>query len=957
MKRDSMFIDIETYSSQPLPKCGVYRYSQSSDFQILLVTYGFDDEELKTIDLACGEPLPSEFFVTLEDPNVLKYAHLAQFERVCFSRYLGHWLDPHQWRCSMIMANYLTLPGKLADVAVTLNLTERKMEEGKDLIRYFSVPCKPTKANGGRTRNLPGDAPEKWELYKKYNRQDVETERAVVRALEKYPLPQLEWDLYALDQIINDRGVRIDKQLVRSALIVDSEFTWKAYQRAQEITGLENPSSVVQLKAWLADQDMPMETLAKKVVQEKAKDAEGIVGELLRLRLELSKTSVKKYEAMARTVCKDGRIHGVTQFYGASRTGRWAGRLVQLQNVPQNHLPDLDEAKEVVKKGDADLVEILYGSVPNTLSELIRTALIPKDGCRFLVADFSAIEARTLAWLAGEEWVLDEFRGKGKIYEATAARMYHIPVETIVKGNPNYEYRQKGKQATLACIAEGELVLTNHGLKPIETITLEDLVWDGFSWVQHEGLIYKGEGETITYEGLTATPDHLVWIKGQSIPIQFGVAAASGAHLIQTGNGGNPIRLGEDYKPGETVERTMEQVLCPDRVRSMPCNTVDSVKQSAPWIIKRLSELLRALQAHSCLAGKTNMCSKTTLLQQERSAISSIWRPWHQVQLSLCYQGWYLDSSECSECTEGLRIGSDRQQWSLRAGEYPVCPSIGEQEKQGNHRSIRMGSSLLAVLRKCGIQDAYSRDDKGADHRVSQGSCQNEAQELAHHKRKARLYDLRNAGPHHRFTVSNHLVHNCGYGGGVGAMKNMGATMPDEELQDIVEAWRAANPHIVSYWAAMERTARRVADEHITLQCGKTVLYWKDSNMFMRLPSGRDLCYQGICYTKNRFGNSSLGYYMPNGTGKMELTETFGGKLVENLTQAVARDILANSMLALEAAGYHIVFHVHDEVILEVPYGWGRLEDACRIMGIPPAWAPDLPLRADGVELSYYRKM
>ena len=646
-QKRQLFCDIETYSSQPLPKCGVYRYSQSSDFQILIVTYGYDDEELVTIDLACGEALPTEFLSALEDPNVLKVAHNAQFERVCFSRYLSHWLDPHQWRCSMIMANYLTLPGKLADVAVALNLAERKMEEGKDLIRFFSVPCKATKANGGRTRNLPGDAPDKWELYKKYNRQDVETERAVVRALEKYPLPQLEWDLYALDQIINDRGVRIDKQLVRSALIVDSEFTRKAYQRAQEITGLENPSSVVQLKAWLADQDMPMETLAKKVVQEKAKDADGIVGELLRLRLELSKTSVKKYEAMARTVCKDGRVHGVTQFYGASRTGRWAGRLVQLQNVPQNHLPDLDEAKEVVKKSDADLVEMLYGSVPNTLSELIRTALIPREGSRFLVADFSAIEARTLAWLAGEEWVLEEFRGKGKIYEATAARMYHIPADTIVKGNPNYEYRQKGKQATLA----------------------------------------------------------------------------------------------------------------------------------------------------------------------------------------------------------------------------------------------------------------------------------------------------------------------CGYGGGVGAMKNMGATMPDEELQDIVEAWRTANPHIVSYWAVMERTARRVADEHISLQCGKAVLYWKDSILFMRLPSGRDLCYQGICYTKNRFGNSSLGYYMPNGTCKMELTETFGGKLVENLTQAVARDILANSMLALEAAGYHIVFHVHDEVILEVPYGQGSLEDACRIMGIPPSWAPDLPLRADGDELSYYRKM
>ncbi len=643
----NLHVDIETYSSQPLPKCGVYRYSQSSDFQILIVTYGFDHDPLVTVDMACGENLPAEFLSALDDPTVLKIAHNAQFERVCFSKCLGHWLDPHQWRCSMIMASYMTLPLKLADVAVALNLTERKMEEGKDLIRYFSVPCKPTKANGGRTRNLPGDAPEKWEVYKQYNRQDVETERAVVNVLEQHPLPESEWELYALDQIINDRGVRIDKQLVRSAMVVDTEYTQKAYQRAQEITGLDNPSSVVQLKAWLADQDMPMETLAKKVVQEKAKDADGIVGELLRLRLELSKTSIKKYEAMARTVCKDGRIHGVTQFYGASRTGRWAGRLVQLQNVPQNHLPDLDEAKEVVKRGDADLVEMLYGSVPNTLSELIRTALIPKDSCRFLVADFSAIEARTLAWLAGEEWVLEEFRGKGKIYEATAARMYHIPVETIVKGNPNYEYRQKGKQATLAC---------------------------------------------------------------------------------------------------------------------------------------------------------------------------------------------------------------------------------------------------------------------------------------------------------------------C-YGGGVVAMKAMGATMPDEELQDIVTAWRTANPHIVNFWDAMERAARKVVNEKTTAPCGKTVLFWKNGNMFMRLPSGRDLCYQGICYTTNKFGNTSLGYYMPNGTGKMTLTETFGGKLTENLTQAVARDILGNSMLALESAGYHIVFHVHDEVILEVPKEQGSLEEACDIMGVPPIWANDLPLRADGDELTYYRKM
>ena len=318
-----LHLDLETYSSSPLPKCGVYRYCDLSDFEILLLSYAFDDGPVITIDLACGETLPDEFLKALEDPTILKIAHNAVFERVCFSKYLGHWLDPAQWRCTMVMAWYSTLPGRLADAAVALNVTEKKMEEGKDLIRYFSVPCKPTKTNGGRTRNLPQHAPEKWATYKKYNAQDVETERAVYHALLKHPLPEHEWELYALDQRINDRGVRVDRLLVKQAMAVDLAFSQQAFQRAQALTGLDNPGSVSQLKVWLADMDMPMESLSKRIVQEKAAEAEGIVKELLELRLELSKTSIKKYEAMARTICRDGRVHGMLQFYGASRTGRW----------------------------------------------------------------------------------------------------------------------------------------------------------------------------------------------------------------------------------------------------------------------------------------------------------------------------------------------------------------------------------------------------------------------------------------------------------------------------------------------------------------------------------------------------------------------------------------------------------------------------------------------------------
>ena len=641
-----MGLDLETYSSAPLPRCGVYRYCDAPDFEILLFSYAFDDEPVQTIDLASGEMLPKEVISALEDPGIIKVAYNAQFERVCLSRYLGHWLDPHQWRCTMVMAAYLTLPGRLADAAVALGTTEKKMEEGKDLIRYFSVPCKPSKTNGGRTRNLPTDAPEKWAVYRQYNAQDVETERAIRKALEKFPLPEQEWELYALDQQINDRGVRVDKKLVKNAIAVDAVFAQAAYQRAQELTGLENPGSVNQLKAWLADQDMPMESLAKKIVQEKAAQTDGIVAELLNLRLELSKTSVKKYEAMARCVCKDGRIHGMMQFYGASRTGRFASRILNMQNLPQNHLPDLDLAREIVKTGDEELLDALFSSVPGTLSELIRTAFIPKDGCRFLVADFSAIEARVLAWLANEEWVLEEFRGKGKIYEATASRMFHIPQESIVKGNPNYEYRQKGKQATLS----------------------------------------------------------------------------------------------------------------------------------------------------------------------------------------------------------------------------------------------------------------------------------------------------------------------CGYGGGVGALKAMGAKMSEEEMQPLVDAWRAANPNIVAFWSALDRAARTVIRKKTSARVGKVTLYWQDDKMFMRLPSGRNLCYQSPHFTGNRFGSDAIGYYAPNAAGQRVVQETFGGKLAENATQAIARDILAHALLTLEKNGYPVIFHVHDEAVIEMPNGQGSLEEACRLMAIAPDWAENLPLRADGYECAYYQK-
>lgn len=667
-------IDIETYSSAPLPKCGVYRYCDAPDFEILLFSYAFDDAPVETVDLACGKTLPKEVLLALEDQNVLKVAYNAQFERVCLSKYLGHWLDPHQWRCTMVMAASLTLPGRLADVAVALGTAEKKMEEGKDLIRYFSVPCKPTKANGGRTRNRPGDAPEKWAVYKQYNAQDVETERAIRKVLEKYPLPEQEWAYYALDQQINDRGVRVDKQLVKNAIAADAVFAQAACQRAKELTGLENPGSVMQLHGWLRERGVQLSTLLKKEVQwklaEMDEDAQSdaqtdaqtddAVREMLRLRLEMSRSSIKKYEAMARCVCKDGRIHGMFRFYGASRTGRFASQIVNLQNLRRNDMEDLALARSLLREGRAEELSMLYASAADVLSELVRTALIARKGCRFIVADFSAIEARVLAWLAGEEWRLKVFEEGGDIYCASASQMFHVPVE---KHGVNGHLRQKGKISELA----------------------------------------------------------------------------------------------------------------------------------------------------------------------------------------------------------------------------------------------------------------------------------------------------------------------LGYGGSIGALQAMGSremNIPDEELKPLVDGWRKANPRIVQFWRSVGDAAMKAVRERTTVRAGKVTFCCKDGVLFAKLPSGRTLAYIAPRLETGRFGSAVITYQSYDKTEKAadeeeeapvtrrwQREETYGPKIVENLTQAIARDLLCAAMMNLEAAGYRICMHIHDECVIEMPIGQGSLEEACCLMAIAPDWAEWLPLRADGEDdLSFYRK-
>lgn len=444
-------IDIETYSSADLGKCGVYKYTEAPDFEVLLFGYAVDGGEVEVIDTALGEEIPEEIVKALSNPGVLKFAFNANFERVCLSRLLGmptgEYLDPASWRCTMVWSAYMGLPLSLQGVGAVLNLDKQKLTEGKELIRYFCSPCAPTKSNGGRTRNRPEDAPDKWALFKSYNHRDVETEMGIQQKLSKFPVPDAVWKEYRIDQEINDRGVRLDILLVDAAIQMDAVSKGKLTEAMRHLTEMENPNSVTQMRSWLADNGLETDTLGKKAVAEMLKTAPSELAEVLLLRQQLAKSSVKKYQTMKNAVCSDGRARGMFQFYGANRTGRWAGRLIQMQNLPQNHLPDLSEARRLVRSGDIEAVQMLYEDVPDTLSQLIRTAFIPKDGSLFYVADFSAIEARVIAWYAGEKWRQEVFAEGKDIYCASASQMFKVPVE---KHGVNGHLRQKGKIAELA---------------------------------------------------------------------------------------------------------------------------------------------------------------------------------------------------------------------------------------------------------------------------------------------------------------------------------------------------------------------------------------------------------------------------------------------------------------------------------------------------------------------------
>ena len=660
-----MSIDLETYSDIDISKCGAYKYAESENFEILLFGVSVDGSPVTVYDLACGDTIPDEILAALSDENVTKWAFNAAFERICLSNWLkrhrpeyftgysipedpaGKYLNPASWKCSMIWSAYMGLPLSLEGVGAVLKLHDQKLKEGKDLIRYFCSPCKPTKANGGRTRNLPEHDSEKWELFKKYNQRDVEVEMSIQKRLAKFPVPEQIWDEYHLDQEINDRGIMLDMTVVENAIAFDEKSKSTLMLQMQNLTGLDNPNSVVQMKEWLSDNGIEMDSLGKKEVAGFVKSSDGNtncnITEALKLRLQLAKSSVKKYQAMQNAVCCDGRAHGMFQFYGANRSGRWAGRLIQLQNLPQNHMSDLAEARAIVRSGDYDTLQLLYDDIPDALSQLIRTAFIARDGYKFIVSDFSAIEARVLAYLAGETWRSKVFAEGKDIYCASASQMFGVPVE---KHGINGHLRQKGKIAELA----------------------------------------------------------------------------------------------------------------------------------------------------------------------------------------------------------------------------------------------------------------------------------------------------------------------LGYGGSVGALKSMGALemgLTEEELQPLVNSWRNSNPMITAFWWDIDRAVKTTITQRIQTEVRGIRFFYKSGMLFIKLPSGRLLSYVKPRIGENQYGGESVTYEGVGPTKKWERIESYGPKFVENIVQAISRDILCYAMKTLRHC--FIVGHVHDELIIECDPRVD-LKVICEQMGSSPDWMPDILLRADGYETNFYKK-
>lgn len=977
-------VDIETFSSVNLTKAGVHKYVESPDFELMLFQYSVDGGPAQHVSPHLGEKVPPHIVAALTDPSVLKTAWNASFERTCLAKWIGDPMPAEQWQCSMVLAATLGLPMDLERAGRALKIKNKKRSSKG--MRFFCIPCKPTAANGMRTRNLPHHDPDLWKLFVEYGDTDVDAEQEILARCRKIPVPadvaKIEHELWCLDQRANDRGVRIDLTLAENAVELNAEFKARCHAEAVALTGLANPNSVKQLIGWLNQAEaLDLETLNKKQIPPLLASVDSdVVRRVLELRLEMAKTSTQKYVAMQNRACADDFFRGGAQFYGA-RTGRWAHRGVQFGNLPHNKVADILEAREMLRQGRVKELELLWGVPSFILSQLIRTAFIPDDDdSEFLVVDFSAIEAVKLAWLADCKWRLDVFRGDGKIYEHSASRAFKVPwseFQAYIDRGKKHPLRSKGKVLELACFPESTMVLCDVGLVPIRNVTTDMRLWDGVEWVRHDGVVERGEQDVIEYCGLEATADHRVWVEGSNEPVEFGAAKADRARLIRSEQGGSPIRVVGCGGAGATLRgKTSEpENLVHVRLRGAGSGPMEQLDPGPYDPVQ--SVLAGPRNGDPAPAGSCPDAGTTTVCEPEGQRVRELRWEGGRVPVPLHTGGWAVGALEHRPEAAQPRSGSDREQRALRPGEPSVGDAFEEQPQQEENGFARgLGPGSVAVCVHPGDSAPVGRVDERADSPGRLDGCGREAQELARDQgktRKAQVYDILNAGPRNRFTAGGFLVHNCGYGGSEGALVAMGALetgLTLGELKPMAYAWRDASLEIAGatwreqpagLWELMNdaalgavRTGRLHEVKHgIEFTVDKGIL-------FMRIPSGRKLAYMQPRIVEGKFGQPCIEFSgLDQVTNQWTRIQTYGPKLVENADQASCRDLLRDKILRIDKIPTYrdtLRFTVHDEGVWSVKKGKGSIKELEEIFAEPVKWAPGLPLNSAGFATPVYMK-
>lgn len=950
-----LHLDIETYSTVDLKKNTVYRYVEDEHWMILICSWCIGQGEIHT---AYGheeiKAIPGLF-----DPAVKKIAHNSDFERINFSALkglaVGTYIDPKEYIDTAVLASLWGYPRSLKGFCKVVG-GEAKDEAGGRLINMFSVP------NRKGRRTLPEERPADWDAYVEYNRQDVISMRDNIYRLGKgFPSAE-EYEAWITATRINDRGIKIDTALAGAAHHQYETNKKRDLARVKEITGLDNPNSVQQFKGWLADQGFEMESIDKAHVAEllERDDLPDEVREAVERKQLAALSAATKYIIAQGSTNSDGRLRGTIKYSNAN-TGRMTGVTLSIQNLPRDHFTDA-EGEHDTEAEQAAIDKLLAGVHVGSedLKKLVRPLLMGP----FTVSDYSAIEARLTAWAAGEDSVLESFRNGEDIYVATAERM----------GGAKAGFdRQRGKSATLGCIAEGSLVLTDRGLVPIENVGIADKVWDGVEFVRHEGVVYKGQKEVMHYDGLTATPDHKVWasFEGEPRTVRLDYAAAGGAHLIRTGSSGTPVRMGENHQRGSALHTEgLAYTDDADRVHGVRATAVVESGESSTGALEGLS----VMQQPACtpeIPGSNSHSSQAAVHEPKRPELVSIWSTRDHLRLPFGNRSRALDSGELGETPSEARTRSCGQRQRVCSGESSLGYPSAESSQSTEHDSCRVLSRGVALRGANDTKEAPRGVHPGADHRTSAIGCEREAQELARDRTTVAVYDILNAGPRHRFTVSDALVHNCGFGGGAGALLNLGGAKiypkgtPDEViwqgLTSLVETWRVAHPHIVSWWKQVHTAFDKGGPASRRIPVDVEI---EGNDRYVWLPSGRALVYHNCrreyVQPKDRNGKP-LPYrrrawvcdaVVGNGTQRRIVG---GPTQVENIIQAIGRDLLTHALVNVERAGFRTVTHVHDEIVTETTGGL-TVERLSSLMCDLPDWAEGLPVEAAGYTTQRYRK-